>query len=719
MKRIEFGLLCLFILMTASAQTRQSFIFSGTVRDRQSGNPIPDANIMLREIEAGTVSFENGLFFIRSIPPGTYDVEVNVIGYESLKSRVRIESNTRMEISLDTKPVPFNPVLVTATRSRHLQSEVTACSDVLTPALWNGQNGNTVAEILESTGSLFVKDNGGFAGIKTLSVRGSSDAQVLVLLDGQRLNTAQSGGVDLNAIPLDALDRIEVVRGGHSGLMGTDAMGGAVNLITRLPNAGKKASIGAGQTVGSFGTVISNAFVSFTQGPLQSSLLFNRLQSDGDFSFKLPGENRTRIRENNDIRGDAVFFKSRMDGRNLGDFQLAFQSFQSDRGAADPVFFPSSSGRRNETRRLAGLGWQKQISPSIQLTAQGHSQFLQNRFTNLYENDDHRYGSSGIETGFRWAFNPFGLLQGGAEWNEDRLKSTKFLIQRRSTLSLYGVLEANGHWRSFGKTIEWKFVPAFRLDHHDDHGTVVCPKIGALIRTGRIHTVTLRGNAGRNYRLPTFNDLYWPELVWPGYGGTRGNPHLRPETGMNFDLGTTFQKIAPFFLQLEMTFHQNYFQNLILWQSDAEYVFSPVNVGKALIRGMECLLSFRTLNNRLHLELAPSWTLALDRTSSKWNRQLTYRPDWKIDAGAGFRVSRLTVNGQVQYIGKRFTSADNQKCLPSYWTLNGNVGWKQKIGPVEAGMRMQVSNWMGKPVFSLDGYPLPGREYRISMDLVY
>ena len=114
-------------------------------------------------------------------------------------------------------------------------------------------NGNTVGELIESVGSTSVKDYGSFAGIKSVSVRGSNSEQVLVLLDNQRLNSPQDGGIDLNTIPLGNIERVEIVKGGHSALFGTDAIGGVIHLISKDSSPEKGYSYGIQSSIGSSG----------------------------------------------------------------------------------------------------------------------------------------------------------------------------------------------------------------------------------------------------------------------------------------------------------------------------------------------------------------------------------------------------------------------------------------------------------------------------------
>jgi outer membrane receptor protein involved in Fe transport len=90
-----------------------------------------------------------------------------------------------------------------------------------------------ISDALNFVPGLFIRNYGGLGGLKTVSMRGANASQTLVLVDGVRMNSAQSGQIDLSLIPLSMLDGIEVLRGGAAALYGAAAMGGVINIRTK------------------------------------------------------------------------------------------------------------------------------------------------------------------------------------------------------------------------------------------------------------------------------------------------------------------------------------------------------------------------------------------------------------------------------------------------------------------------------------------------------
>jgi len=701
----------------ASPPLKNVTTLHGTVVDESTGNAIPDADIWIEGLPLHATSGDGGYFFLDDIPSGELTLHAGVIGYrQRTLSHVMADGKTALRFALTPDPVRMNPVLVTGTRSEHLQSQVTVSSKVLTADWIGNRNGNTAAEVVENTGGLYVKDMGGFAGLKTLSIRGSGDSQVLVLLDGQRLNAAQDGSVDISAIPAESLEKIEIVKGGHSALMGTDAVGGAVNLMTRNALPSKGLSYGIQSTVGSFETRTVGTYGACRMGPVEVYLAYNRNMSEGNFSFVSPLDHLKKTRQNNDFTGDHLLFKTRYNLENGGRIQFIGHWTLSHRGSADPVTsdVPSSRARRNERQNLVGLLVDKQIFKRVRMNAQMYFQNRENRFSSLNENDRHNNTAAGLDLYTRWMVHPAALFTAGFEMRRDALESTKFYKQDRDTRSFALQSEISHPLRLAGMDMKWKWIPAVRWDGYGPDQSRTSPKVGVLIHPFRSIDLDVRGNAGQSFRLPTFNDLYWPEIIWPGFGGVRGNRALLPETGENWDISIVCRGTRPDFFSVELTYFQNRIRDLIVWESDADWVYSPRNVGMALISGIECEGSFRLPGERAYVTVSPTWMSSNDLTAAGGSR-LVYRPDYKIDVNAGVKINRLRLNVDYQAVGKRYTRPDNSRILAPYNLVGGNVQWDAFVFGFTLRSKLQVINLLDKSIFLVEGYPIPGREMRFTL----
>jgi outer membrane cobalamin receptor len=700
-----------------SADTGQIF---GFIYNRTTGQPIPDANVIVSGTHVGTASQNGGYYCIDPIPQGTYIITVRVIGYEIFtQTNVKIGPKTRIDFYLKPQAIQLEPILVTATRYDHLQSEVTVSSEVLTQERIREQTGNTVGEITESIGGLYTRSYDGLAGPQIPSIRGSNPDQVLVLLDDQRLNTAQGGGVDLNMFPVEAVERIEIIRGGHSALLGTDAVGGVIHIISNETVVPRGFSYGIRTTMGSFGSRTVNISGIQRIGPLSTFLSYNKTKSEGDFTFKLPDSGEMRTRKNNDYDADNLFLKTKLDVGANHRLQFLFQSLDTERGVIGSIDFPSPNARRDEKRQLFSLMSENILTNRFRIKEHLYYHTYNNHYIDsggwIPTDDLHKNSVYGIDIHGQWTIGRHLIVNSGAEFKEDKLNSTKFTTVKRNTQSLYVMTEISYSLPIGGIQSQWKWIPAIRWSRYSDVDSRFCPKVGMLASVGHENKLAVRGNIGQSYRVPTFNDLYWPEDFF-----TKGNPSLTPETSTNVDVGLSYTRRRRVFFNVEITYFYNAFKDLILWEADGTK-WAPRNVGKTQITGLESAMTIRLPSNFLYVKMAHTWMKAVDKTpdSPDYGNRLIYRPDYKFDISTGIDVSPFTVNVNYRVVGKRFTDPGNTRTLPEYRFLNGNLGFFLPLSGIRVDIRLQAMNLLKKSIYLLEGYPLPGREYRISIGLHY
>jgi len=731
MKNVLKSLIVLFLLLfsiqTAHAATGKIW---GYVFDKTTNKPIPDANVIISNTKLGAASRDGGFYFIEGVPQGEYDLVVKVIGYEKETTEsVRITENTVVNFSLTPAAIEFDPIIVTATLSDHRLSQVTIASEVLTHPRLNQKIGSTVGEAMVSVGGVYFNSYDGIAGPHTASIRGSNSDQVVVLLDGLRLNTAQGGGVDLNLIPLSVIEKIEVVRGGHSAMMGSDAIGGAIQLLSKETIGLKGFSYSINTSIGSFGTRTLNLSGSHKIGLLSYFVNYNRTQTDGDFAYKAPGTGDEQIRENNDCKSDNLFVKTNLDLSPNNKINILFHNLTAKKGNAGSINMNSWTGlpmltpnaRAESTRRLFSIKSENQITGRFRLEGQTYYQTYDYRYTDPdgWAPVDDKYENSAMGLNLQGHLNINSQINliGGAELRQDRLTSTKFEVDDRNIQGFYLQTELRSPFFLLGLNTRWTAIPAVRWDNYSDVQSQVSLKLGWLVTLGDETSVSVRGNIGTSYRVPTFDDLYWPEDAY-----TKGNPDLKPETSTNFDIGLVFGGLSSSFSQVEINYFNNSIEDLISWGSHNMGIWMPLNIGKAHISGIETGVKFRLPNEIAYLDIFHTWLKATDETpnSSTKGKRLIYRPNNKLDIQIGSAMKRFSINLNYLLVSKRYIFADNSSSLSDYNLLNGNVGYSL---PMMAGFvleaKLQILNLLDKSIYIYDGYPLPGREIRFSLGVNY
>ncbi len=135
--------------------------------------------------------------------------------------------------SADDADLKMEQIVVTATRTATTILDSPDNVTVITAEELSAAGVATAAEALEAVAGVEIADSGTAGSVKSVRIRGSASAQVLVLVDGVRMNDSRQGATDLSLLPVEMIERIEVVRGGTSALYGADALGGVVNIITK------------------------------------------------------------------------------------------------------------------------------------------------------------------------------------------------------------------------------------------------------------------------------------------------------------------------------------------------------------------------------------------------------------------------------------------------------------------------------------------------------
>ena len=230
-----------------SAQT--TGVVVGAVRDT-SGLPLPNARIHLVQTALSTLSDGAGRFRLAGVPPGPATVQAQLIGFYPAQSEVLVAAGDSVVLTLVLRAsaMELNPVIVSAAkRSQLLDQAMTSVSLVSREAIAM-RAVNTVDEAVDKApGVQFINGQ--------VNIRGSSGfveglgSRVLLLVDGVPANQGDRGGINWDLVPVDQVQRVEVVKGAGSALYGSSAFGGVVNLITRElptgPHARLRATAGA------------------------------------------------------------------------------------------------------------------------------------------------------------------------------------------------------------------------------------------------------------------------------------------------------------------------------------------------------------------------------------------------------------------------------------------------------------------------------------------
>ncbi len=556
---------------------------------------------------------------------------------------------------------------------------------------------NTAAELLSFSPGVVVRDFGGLGQMKTLSIRGSSNDQVVVLLDGMRLNSPIGGGVDLSTIPVNYVERFEIIRGGASALAGSDAIGGVVNIVTK--DTDKPFTFGSA-TYGSYNTFALNLSRAQKIGNLSYLLAFSHAQSDGDFKFKSVND-LTLTRINNEFHAESLLGKIDYDFGNGWKIGAINEFFYDDRGVPGLGEFQQANSNQKDLRNLTGINISKEqfVKPEMDLNINIFNRYDRLEFTNptptvgIPIDTLSKTLSFGVNPKLTWFAPGNQIFTFATELRGDVLRNDDFNNPERLTFSLFA-----------GDEISLRdgliFInPIARLDVWKTWGEAVgtdaglSPKLGVIVSP--LDYLSFKGNIGRSFRAPSFGELFFPEEGFIG-----GNPDLKPETSIDFDIGFVLSHPKAVF---EANYFRNRIDDLILFVFVSAIRIEPRNLRKVDEQGVETSLLLKPTD---YFNLFAGYTF-LDGEIQDTGAQLPGRPRNKFDLRAVLSHKDLSLYGEVHYVDSiPLSPFPNSKTTDPRTTFDiGAKGkWKKMFLTVE------VKNLFNNlDVRDALDFPLPGR----------
>ncbi len=558
---------------------------------------------------------------------------------------------------------------------------------------------STASEILSFSPGVVVRDYGGFGQLKTMSIRGSSNDQVVILLDGVRLNSPIGGGVDLSTIPVNYVDRFEIIRGGASAFAGTDAIGGVVNIVTKKPD--KPFTFGS-VTYGSYETFGFNASRGQKVGNWSYLVSFTHAQSKGDFKFKSVNDLiLTRI--NNEFHSESLLVKGAYDAGNGWEIEALNEFFYDDRGVPGLGEFQQPDANQKDLRNLTSINISKEqfVRPDMDLDV-----LVFNRFDDLkFKNPEPTVGlpidtlsktySFGINPQLTW-FAPYNqVFTFATELREEILESNDFGDPDRFTFSLFAADEINllDDMIVINPVVRYDLWRTSQEETTTDSG--ISARLGVIVTP--LDYLYFKANAGRSYRAPSFGELFFPNE-----GFIRGNPDLKPETAYDFDVGFILSHPRG---ALEVTYFRSHIDDLILFVFISAQTIEPQNVGNVNEQGIETSLVLRPFK---YFELFAGYTF-LDGEINETGAQLPGRPRNKFDLRAVFDFNYLSLFWETHYVDRIPVSAfPDSKTTPARTTydVGAKAEWKQFF------VTFEIKNLLNNlDVRDALDFPLPGRTY--------
>lgn len=587
-------------------------------------------------------------------------------------------------------------VVITPTRTPKLLGDVSLHTTIITKEKITKSGARNIGEVIERETGIEIQKWGGMEARTQVTMRGSTEKQVLVLIDGQRMNCIRGGYADLSKFPLlEHIERVEVVRGPGSALYGSGAIGGVVNIITKEPP--KKPETTFSSSYGTHRTQIH----SFSHGM--------RLKKFGYFLSARGAESQGH-RPNNAYRAHDLFSKFTYGLADWSKLILEGGYYNGEHGNPGRENRPDYDDRLHTHRVWGSLGWKAKLGKrsNLSLKGYGNEEKLKD-ITHTATPTTHRTVTLGGEAEYSVKIGERNKVTLGTDLHEDRIDSTSSGTHAQ-TIQAYWIQDEIKIFEPL------TFTMGSRWDYHPSFGTEGSPKASVLYKVTK--KTTLRASGGKAFRAPTFDDLY---ARIPGMGV--GNPTLKPEKAWAYEGGID-QKLTKNLLG-KLTFFRREVDDLIAWAwNPGLATWTPSNVNKALIWGIESELKTK-MGKYFSSGLGYTWLETRNKTvGTNYNNHLTYQPIHKANAYLEYKTKfGLLARVEEEFVDSRFVDAGNTKArkLPPYFLTNLRVEYTtpSRGKRVKLTWFAECKNLTNTAYQMREWYPMPRRTGSVGMKVKF
>ena len=221
----------LLLLTTSSLWAQNTAELSGKITDKATQKPLIGADIYLKELKKGTNADTQGNYHLKGIPEGNYTIIGSYLGYQTFSKKIYLKGQERLDISLKEQAEEISGVTVSGKSIAHQKKEESMPVTVIDMSNMRGTVSN-VQDILAKTVGVTLRTSGGVGSSSRISVRGLEGKRIGFFIDELPM-TEQTDYLDINDIPIDMIDRIEIYKGVVPARFGGSSLGGAINIVIR------------------------------------------------------------------------------------------------------------------------------------------------------------------------------------------------------------------------------------------------------------------------------------------------------------------------------------------------------------------------------------------------------------------------------------------------------------------------------------------------------
>ena len=543
---------------------------------------------------------------------------------------------------------------------------------------------NNVVDLLQQVSGVDLRRRGVAGTQADLYIRGGGFDQTLLLIDGMKMDDIQTGHHTLNLLlPIQLIERIEIIKGPASRIFGQNAFNGAINIVTKtLPKSDKKLFevMVSNPTFGSFkqfGFLINSRLL--LKEKFNAQLTFSRSKSDG-------------YRYNTDYSNDFFFFKSEIKTKK-NPINITSGFTEKKFGANGFYASPSAIDQYEETQAsFFGIstvfGSEKLLIRPKLYWRRGQDEYIYIRNNPSVYRNLHITNKIYLDFSFSKLFDS-SRLNFGIDLSSSSISSNNLGKHNRFTSSLY----ADYTFKT--KDNKLSFSPGFSVSNFSDMSTHLFP--GVDIGFDLSKKINLYANYGKTYRIPTYTDLYYSDR------NTIGNPNLNPEHAITNEIGIKYSNEN---IDISSSYFLRKSSNIIDYVKQSEQdKWEATNIRNLDTNGFDFNFLFKiSPNNNLRL----GYTYLFDKSyvsEVNYSRYAINSLRHQLNTRLALKYSNKITHTLINRFGERSNNV-------SHIVYDSNLKYQLSNNSY---FFINVNNIFNEEYYETNLVPMPGRNFLIGV----
>jgi vitamin B12 transporter len=592
--------------------------------------------------------------------------------------------NTHLHAQETVQNLP--DIVVTATRTETAKNQLAVAATVYTRKDIERLQAKTLPELLSGATGIDMVQSGGYGKDTNIYMRGTNSDHVLVLIDGIKVGSVTSGTTPFQFIPIDQVERVEIIRGPQSSLYGSEAIGGVIQIFTRKGEQDEKPSVTLDAGGGSYDTyrvseTISgkwkNSWYSLGSSQFGSQGFNSRQPTPGPFGVNQPDKDgylntalnaRAGHRFNNNAEVEAFFMRAEGKTEYDGNFQNKTEFVEQVVGATAAISIVEN------WRSILRLGQSRDDGDNFAPDGTFSSRFSSTRWNASWLNEI--------------ALSDGHQLVIGSDYRLDQVDSS-------SAYNETSRYDAGIFTELHSRILDNHFINAsVRGDKNEAFGEQVTGNLGW--RYNGNYGISPFASFGNAFKAPTFNQLYFPGF---------GNSSLKPEQSTSFEAGLAGDHD---WMQWELRGYHTHIDNLIVSVTNpVTFQSSAENVGKAQIEGIEAEIGTQLMGSTSKLSMN-----LLNPKNRESDMRLPRRAEKILSYDLSRSFGQIDLGAKVLAQADRFDDVLNKTKVAGYVTVDLRSAYHLNKNWI---LSAKLNNLLDKQYQTINTYNTADRNFFLSI----